>query len=189
MANCKKCSTPIPSTITIDGKYHNLQSRKHCLTCIPFQSHLRLSSLNGKRRGPLPIGLCVRCNRSKPIRSRQMCMACVVSVRRTNLKIRAVLYKGNACERCGYNGCLESMTFHHRDAAHKDFEISGATWNWALLTQELDKCEMLCQNCHHETHSKTTALYWKGVVAVAVLEPACLAFQTSTSPLMFHSRK
>ena len=72
----------------------------------------------------------------------------------------AVAYKGNKCARCGYDRCVDALEFHHKDPAQKDFNISskGHTRSWERVKEELDKCEMLCANCHREIHAKLAAL-------------------------------
>lgn len=72
--------------------------------------------------------------------------------RRTKLK--AIEYKGGKCERCGYSRSPAALTFHHRDPAQKDFSISSKNWRWERVRDELDKCELLCSNCHNEEHER-----------------------------------
>ncbi|MDQ7771958.1 MAG: HNH endonuclease signature motif containing protein [Elusimicrobiales bacterium] len=76
--------------------------------------------------------------------------------RRKKLRAMAIEYKGGKCEACGYQRCPEAMEFHHRVPDGKDFGISqrGYTRSWAKVRKELDKCEMLCANCHREVHAK-----------------------------------
>jgi hypothetical protein len=76
-----------------------------------------------------------------------------VIVHRQAMKARAVTYKGGKCERCGYDKCQAAMDFHHRDPSRKDFSISsGRTMSWERAVRELDKCILLCSNCHREEH-------------------------------------
>jgi hypothetical protein len=76
-----------------------------------------------------------------------------VAEARRKLKARAIAYKGGKCERCGYDRCPDALDFHHRDPTEKDFQVSaGAYRRWALMVRELDKCVMLCANCHREEH-------------------------------------
>lgn len=72
----------------------------------------------------------------------------------------AVAYKGSKCERCGYDRCVEALEFHHTDPTKKDFNISskGHTRSWNRVQAELDKCVMLCANCHREIHAELAAL-------------------------------
>jgi predicted HNH restriction endonuclease len=82
----------------------------------------------------------------------------IEAVRKRRKKIRqlAIEYKGGKCQKCGYDKCLEAMEFHHLDSSVKDFGIShkGYTRGWQRVKQELDKCMMLCANCHREIHSE-----------------------------------
>lgn len=82
------------------------------------------------------------------------CSADNVRRRRYRLKEKAVEYKGGKCEFCGYNKCIDALEFHHKNPEEKDFGISsGETKSWEKIKNELDKCLMLCANCHREIHS------------------------------------
>ena len=74
---------------------------------------------------------------------------------RREIKQKAVEYKGGCCEICSYNRCLAALTFHHRDPNEKDFGISDImnTVRWSRIQKELDKCYLLCANCHAEVHN------------------------------------
>jgi len=67
----------------------------------------------------------------------------------------AIEYKGNKCQICGYDRCAEAMEFHHLDSSEKDFGVShkGYTRGWLKVKEEIDKCVMLCANCHREVHA------------------------------------
>jgi hypothetical protein len=82
------------------------------------------------------------------------CSVEAVSKRRKNLKEQAVKYKGGKCEKCGYFKCISALEFHHTDSTKKDFGIAanGNTRSWEKMKVELDKCIMLCSNCHREVH-------------------------------------
>lgn len=84
------------------------------------------------------------------------CNAEGVSNHRKNLKIKAVEYLGGMCELCGYNKSMAALDFHHKDPAEKDFEISnkGITVSWEKIQLELDKCMLVCSNCHREIHEQ-----------------------------------
>ena len=87
------------------------------------------------------------------------CKKCVCNntiKRQRNLKQLAVDYKGGACIKCGYNKCLAALEFHHLDPTQKDFAI-GKKCNTNLtdsVKAELDKCVLLCANCHREEHNR-----------------------------------
>lgn len=74
------------------------------------------------------------------------------SQKRLWLKERAVAHLGGRCQICGYNKCLASLDFHHRDPKQKDFEISQKL-SWSALKSELQKVALLCANCHREVHA------------------------------------
>lgn len=83
------------------------------------------------------------------------CLVIAVTKRRRKLKLLAVEYKGGKCERCGYHKCIDALDFHHLDTSIKEFGIgSGSTKAWEIVKKELDKCELLCANCHREEHFK-----------------------------------
>lgn len=89
--------------------------------------------------------------------TRPRCKKCrVVNVqkRRHKVKQMAVDYKGGCCEKCGYNKYVGALEFHHLDPTKKDFAIStnGHCRAWETIKLELDKCIMLCANCHREVH-------------------------------------
>lgn len=73
------------------------------------------------------------------------------------LKLQAIEYKGGKCSKCGYDKCHGALEFHHRDPNEKDF-------NWHQLRKqsiklrllELDKCDLVCANCHREVHHDHT---------------------------------
>lgn len=79
-----------------------------------------------------------------------------VAAWRQRLKVKAIEYKGGSCARCGYNKCVRAMHFHHVDPTQKDFAISsgGKTRAWERVKAELDKCILLCANCHAEEHER-----------------------------------
>jgi hypothetical protein len=90
--------------------------------------------------------------------SRPRCRKCLVAAvikRRRKLKILAVAYKGGKCEKCGYSKCIDALEFHHMDPSKKEFGLSarGITRAWSIVKLELDKCKLLCANCHREVHA------------------------------------
>jgi hypothetical protein len=82
------------------------------------------------------------------------CTVDAVKKRRYSIKKMAVEYKGGKCEKCGYNKYIGALEFHHVDG-EKDFGIGakGYTRSWTKVKEELDKCTMLCSNCHKEAHA------------------------------------
>lgn len=77
------------------------------------------------------------------------CSSDYVTQYRRKIKAKAIEYKGGKCEKCGYKKSHWSMGFHHLDPSQKDFEISRChTKNWESVRIELDKCMLVCSNCH-----------------------------------------
>lgn len=69
-------------------------------------------------------------------------------------------YKGVSCIKCGYDKCQASLTFHHRDPDIKEFSIGSISERINSINdidkkikEELDKCDILCANCHTVEHS------------------------------------
>jgi DNA-binding CsgD family transcriptional regulator len=77
-----------------------------------------------------------------------------VQKRRKKIKELAIEYKGGKCEKCGYNKYVGAMEFHHLDPNKKDFSLSqkGHCRSWKAVKKELDKCILVCANCHREIH-------------------------------------
>jgi hypothetical protein len=73
---------------------------------------------------------------------------------RKRKKIELVEYKGGKCERCDYHKSLNALTFHHKDPSLKDFTISSKSYSIERLKKEVDKCILLCSNCHIELHEE-----------------------------------
>ena len=68
-------------------------------------------------------------------------------------KKQCVEYKGGKCELCGYNKCFGSLDFHHMDSQQKDPNWKKMRrWTFSKVKKELDKCQLLCKNCHGEVH-------------------------------------
>jgi len=68
-------------------------------------------------------------------------------------KKKAISYLGGCCKKCGYKKYYGALEFHHRDPSEKEFD-----WNKMRMISEekmlneLDKCDLLCSNCHREEH-------------------------------------
>lgn len=79
-----------------------------------------------------------------------------VDKRRKDIRQMALNYKGDVCQVCGYNKCESALVFHHIKSNEKDFGLSakGYTRSWVKVKKELDKCLLVCSNCHAEIHSR-----------------------------------
>ena len=146
--NCRKCNEKIPTKKIVDGKERNLQNRKFCLTCSPFGS--RNTKTDDPQREPVRSKVYSEWTEDQKERNRAM----QYGYRHRRIK-KAVDLKGGECNRCGYSKCIRSLQFHHTDPALKQFELNSRTMlshSWDSIVKELDKCELLCANCHSEHH-------------------------------------
>lgn len=78
-----------------------------------------------------------------------------VAKRRKKIRQMAIDYLGGKCLMCGYDKCSAALDFHHIDESTKSFGLSqdGMTRSWKRTKKELDKCVLLCANCHREYHA------------------------------------
>ena len=99
--------------------------------------------LNINKRKPKLDSVTLKKNRSKS----------VVNWRKDK-KIKLVEYKGGSCQVCGYEKSIGALAFHHRDPEKKDFNISAKSYAYERLKKEVDKCVLVCGNCHIEIHEE-----------------------------------
>jgi hypothetical protein len=59
------------------------------------------------------------------------------------------------CAECGERD-PRCLVYHHRDPSTKRFQISQNAWSrtTASLFAEIEKCDLLCANCHQRGHYK-----------------------------------
>jgi hypothetical protein len=158
---CKQCGNAFALFIKIDGQQVRLYGRSYCLDCYPIggeQEH------NGYKK-------CPKCQDVKPSKTfhrrpngklDSWCKEC--GSKRNVLaqkqgKVRAIAYKGGKCQVCSYDKCADSLQFHHLDPSKKEFRIALARGcSWVKLQRELDKCVLVCANCHGEIHAGVTSV-------------------------------
>lgn len=110
--------------------------------------------------------LCVKCNEIKPKKefytdNRGYCKKCLCEYHQNRIrkiKIKMILYKGGSCERCNLNikdSHYSVFDFHHLNPSTKDPNFSGIkSQKWEKIQNEIDKCKLLCSNCHRITHAE-----------------------------------
>jgi hypothetical protein len=82
-----------------------------------------------------------------------------MKARRYRVKMKIINYLGGECKMCG--NTLDDIHYtafdcNHLDPTKKSYTVSKKqiSMPWELLKSELDKCELLCSNCHRETTFK-----------------------------------
>jgi hypothetical protein len=66
------------------------------------------------------------------------------------------LVENGPCKDCGESN-IKVLVFHHRDPSTKVANVSymvGANRSTSVIQEEMDKCDILCHNCHRKIHSK-----------------------------------
>lgn len=74
--------------------------------------------------------------------------------RRRNCKMVQDYKMSKGCNICGYKKNPAALHLHHRDPATKEFTIgcSKTLKGRIQLESEMEKCDILCGNCHAEIH-------------------------------------
>lgn len=106
--------------------------------------------------------MCLQCGKVPPVDGLTHCSTCIDLrkksgfIWRSNAKKKAVAYLGGACQDCGLKtDVVQVYDFHHRDPSLKDFTIAKfITSDFdTVIAPELDKCDLLCANCHRIRHA------------------------------------
>jgi len=67
-------------------------------------------------------------------------------------KIKAIEILGGKCQHCGDENVFH-LTYHHMNPEEKEFNMSSIRQGrWSKIEKELNKCILLCYNCHNEIH-------------------------------------
>lgn len=118
------------------------ENGRYCSSCdsVKPDSEFYIVSSNGKNK---TISRCKSCfNKS-------------CGERQKDIKKQAVEYKGGKCIKCKYSKSLSALEFHHLDSSKKDFSFSRCkSRSFEKIKAELDKCILLCANCHREIHDE-----------------------------------
>jgi hypothetical protein len=120
--------------LVVDGK-------KHCKRCDEWKELDHFFS-KGKRNVGDTHHYC------KP------CLYAYQQERGKNRKKKVIEMMGGKCARCGYCRNYAALEFHHLDPSKKEINISGngIKGSWKRLMAELQKCILICSNCHREEH-------------------------------------
>jgi hypothetical protein len=173
---CQSCSDKFPNVTYIDGKRIKCHARQYCLKCSPWKFHNTSRERNRKRLSQLKTihgqlhKFCRGCNAWIPESGYYnhkghlgtLCKLCNSRVSQANgaiLKEQAIAYAGGKCKDCSGIFHQSVFDFHHLDTKQKDFNIMvNKSASLESIKPELDKCVLLCANCHRDRHYNSSNL-------------------------------
>ena len=122
---------------------------------------------------------CCVCKKEKPtsefykrlqIYYQAQCKACQAKINRNNSKSTNTRnrekrrenwqkifehFGGRKCQACGIESEYPIYDLHHKDPAEKDVGVGAiAHHSWEKVKAEVEKCVLLCSNCHRIEHAK-----------------------------------
>lgn len=164
---CKNCNEEfIDRLFRKDLNLWRTGSRKYCYNCISSTSNGRRILFNipeEYRNLPSDQMCCTICKIPKDISQfkscDRWCKSCTTEYKKNrsrNMKLLAVERLGGCCSKCGYSSCIDALDFHHTDPTKKEFSVSDIRkGSLKKYLSEVDKCVLLCANCHRELHSES----------------------------------
>jgi hypothetical protein len=159
MSLCKQCGEEVQTK----GR----RGAHCCFKCSPFKGKREKDRDHAEHEIPNNL-LCLKCLTTQPKSDfyrypnnvpHQWCKTCVKAkalCSQHRFKLEAIAYKGGVCVECEKMPHPASMEFHHLDPSGKDFSISNSrtkTLN-EKVKEELDKCILVCRNCHGILHAE-----------------------------------
>lgn len=114
------------------------------------------------------MNICNKCKKEKDNSKRRYCIICTKELwKKSNQnkiqKIKDLISNfriklGNKCQKCN-EGRSHILDFHHIDPSKKEFDIPTmlryygfGNKNIKLIEEEVNKCILLCSNCHRDFH-------------------------------------
>ena len=118
------------------------KSTKVCSSC-QEEKLISLFYLRRDQKNLVPSSWCKECNTKQVVASQR------------KIKRQCIEYKGGSCSNCNFNAYDGALEFHHIDPSKKDMEISKIARKkfTEQVRIELDKCLLLCSNCHRMKHA------------------------------------
>ena len=161
---CTKCGRELPLTVEYfyRDKHKSCGFRNDCKDCCKKNWEKNKDRYNARAREYYRKNIEYFKNKPrselsrkyKPLPDLHTRVATGKTCKQDRLKQEAVERLGGGCECCGVTGPLSILQFHHRDPTTK----LGA-WGWMarsteeVRSAELEKCSLLCANCHFAYHS------------------------------------
>ena len=140
--------------------YSIVQLGKHFGCCTErMRQFLCINDISTRKVGKLHK--CSICGETNPNKfnglSNSTCSLCSSrnhTKRNIDKRLKAKKDKGGKCFICGYDKFIGALEFHHINPNTKEhslvhtFKLSDTK-----IKEELDKCVLLCSNCHKEVHA------------------------------------
>lgn len=162
MPACRLCGDVFPNRIKVGEKSIHLQRRRYCFACSPVGGHNTRKLTQGEPYRLPNVGLertCEFCGKVFTYRrgkgsGPRKCASCCTKQRHETFRMKLIEMKGGKCAQCGYSRSVSALCFHHRDPSEKRFSLSvSMNRAWETLVEEVQKCDLLCSNCHIELHA------------------------------------
>lgn len=159
---CQKCADNYSQRAK--AQYQQRKQMGRCVTCgqisidginLCKECNEKQSVTNKKYYSKMrKAGLCVYCGRPSGLNA--TCVDCRnKESRKREAVIRKVVdYLGGSCQICGLKtNEIEIYDCHHVDPKEKEKGIGELRHkDWAIIIAELEKCILLCANCHRRLH-------------------------------------
>lgn len=147
----------------IDGKRRNFKNRKYCLDCSPFNCHntvvlynnLKCKICNNNLQGNRTKFCSIKCKQKDFYNNEKIKGFHYKDLIGFQRKVNLIELKGGKCMGCGYDKNISALDFHHRNSNEKEFSLDMrilSNSKWINIIKEVDKCDLLCSNCHREKH-------------------------------------
>ena len=131
---------------------------KHCPKCSEDKKLSEFNKNKNKKDGYANLcRSCVKYYQNKYYKENKDKFVSKMMIRKKTLNKFIVDIKiKSGCKVCGENH-IATLDFHHRNPEDKKLDITRAVANgWGIkrLQKEIDKCDVLCSNCHRKLHWK-----------------------------------
>lgn len=150
---CRKCGSEFKNRIKVNGSVKVLNRRKYCLECSPFGKR-NTKRLHLPQRNESSKKHCPQCGKEFKWNKNNVCWTCRSYNRRKKNRNRAIDHLGSKCSNCKLKD-KDVLTFHHISKDSK-YDNLSSLWHrkWSIIEKEINKCKILCANCHMKLHRK-----------------------------------
>lgn len=157
---CIKCSK-LFNNITPCNTWVDIRGRRCCWECRLYNTGNRKALISHVSKVcrlckiELPTEMFYFRSSTERRTKTNTCRNCIIRYNRQrelSIKIKLINYKGGCCSVCGYKRNVYALDFHHRDPSIKEFNLAHTSGITEAVLAEIDKCDLLCSNCHREYH-------------------------------------